>query len=61
MRTLEEIRQRNKRKNMFFDGMEEKPIQLSQETIEAGREFYKNCVKPTVRRVLNKHLSNREI
>lgn len=58
MGTLEEIRQRNKRKNIFFDGMEEKPIQLCPEAIKAGREFYENCVKPTVRRVVDRQLSN---
>jgi len=46
---------------MVFDGMEEKPVQLSQEVIKAGREFYENCVKPNVRSVLNEHLTNGEI
>lgn len=61
MRTLEEIRQQNKRKNLSFDDMEEeKPDELSQGAIKAGREFYENCVKPNVRRVLNMYLTNRE-
>ena len=39
---------------MFFDGMEEKPVQLPPEAIKAGREFFENCVKPTVRRILDR-------
>lgn len=61
MKTLEQIRQQNKRNNMFFDGMEEKSVQLSPEAIEAGREFFEDCIKPTVRRVLNRQLSNGKI
>lgn len=61
MRTLEEIRKQNKRPNMFFDGMEEKPVELPPETIRAGREFFENVVKPTVRRTLNKQLAEGNI
>lgn len=52
--TLEEIRKKNKRKNMFFEGMEQKPVQLSPEAVKAGRDFFENCVKPTTQRTLEK-------
>lgn len=61
MRTLEEIRAKNKRENMCFDGMEEKPAQLSEEALRAGREFFENCIQPTVRRVLNRLLDSGSI
>lgn len=55
MRTLEEIREQNRRKdNMFFEGMEEKPVDLDPETIKEGRGFFEKCVKPTAQRAINK-------
>ena len=58
MRTLEVIREQNKRKDMLFTGMEEKPVELPPEVIKEGREFFENHIKPTVRRVWKRQFSN---
>ncbi|SDH44968.1 hypothetical protein [Desulfosporosinus hippei] len=53
-RTLEEIRKQNKRPNMFFDGMEEKTVELSEKAFQAGRDFFENCVQLTSRHLIKK-------
>ena len=58
MRTLEEIRKQNKRKDMLLTGMEEKAVELAPEAVREGREFFENFIKPTVRRVWKRQLDN---
>lgn len=58
MRTLEEIRKQNGRKNMFFEGMEEKPAELTHEEYKEGREFFENFIQPTSKRVWKRQLAN---
>ena len=55
MRTLEEIREQYKRKDMLLTGMEDKPVQLPAETIKEMKDFYKYFIKPTRERVFARY------
>ncbi|OLN33832.1 hypothetical protein [Desulfosporosinus metallidurans] len=58
MRTLEQIREQNKRKDMLLTGMEEEPFPLSPEAYREGRELFENYIRPTARRVWARQLEN---
>lgn len=62
MRTLEEIRKENKRKNirkdMLLTGMEEKPFPISREAYSEGRELFENYIRPTAIRVWKRLLDS---
>ena len=61
MRTLEEIRQKNKKKDLLLDGMESKPVNLPQDLQTCEKELYKNFIKPHVRNFFVKHLKEGNI
>ncbi|MCB8817354.1 hypothetical protein [Desulfosporosinus shakirovi] len=56
MRDFEQIRQQNRRKDMFFTGMEEKPVELPPEAIKKMKDFFENHIKPTRNRVFQRQI-----
>jgi hypothetical protein len=56
MRTLEEIRKSNRRKDSLLNKHVTPVVQLSQKQYEAGRKEYEEFVKPVSQRVLARQL-----
>jgi len=55
MRTLEEIRKSNRRKNSLLN-TSVTPVQLSKEQYDAGRKEYEEFVRPISQRVFARNL-----
>lgn len=51
MRTFEEIRKLNRRKDMLLTGMEEKTILLHPDAVKEIKNFYRDFIKPARVRV----------
>jgi len=58
MRTLEEIRQKNKRKDLLLDGMESVPVSIPHDLKDYEGKIYNDFIKPHVKNFFEKHLKD---
>jgi hypothetical protein len=61
MRTLEEIRKKNRRSDLLIVGMESAPISVPRELSENEKALYEDFIKPHVEDFFIKHLEKGRI
>ncbi len=61
MRTLEEIRIKNKRSDLLNDGMESTPVCIPHDLAENEKSMYEDFIKPHVEDFLLKHFQKGQI
>lgn len=59
MKTLEQIRQANRRHDLLFAGMESTPVKLPPDVQKQGKEIFETFVKPISKRVLRRYLDKK--
>lgn len=58
VRSLKDIRNANRRDDLLFSGMEEKPKALPADFCDNQKKYYQEVVKPTVERVINRQFED---
>lgn len=60
MRSLAEIREKNKRQDLLFVGMEKSPVKLPTDLYDSEGRFYKSVIKPHTKQFIEKSIENKK-